>query len=313
MQFVANGPDIPNELLQAHEEGHVVFFCGAGISYPANLPGFQGLVDKIYSSIGAQQNNTEKESYDRWQYDTTLNLLEARVPGGRLTVRKALAQSLKPNLRKKGATTTHAALLDLSRSRDGSVHLVTTNFDRIFNRVILRKKLQITEYAAPCLPIPKNSRWNGLVYLHGLLPKEPEEHALNQLVITSGDFGLAYLTERWAARFVSDLFQNFIVCFVGYSINDPVLRYLMDALAADRMLGETAPQAYAFGPYKTGQEAKEKIEWAAKGVIPILYEAPQNHSALHETLKVWAETYRDGVEGKERIVVNYTIGEYATR
>jgi hypothetical protein len=30
MQFVANGPDIPDELLQAHEEGRVVFFCGAG-------------------------------------------------------------------------------------------------------------------------------------------------------------------------------------------------------------------------------------------------------------------------------------------
>jgi SIR2-like domain len=169
------------------------------------------------------------------------------------------------------------------------------------------KKLQVTEYAAPCLPIPKNSRWNGLVYLHGLLPKDLEEHALNQLVITSGDFGLAYLTERWAARFVSDLFQKFTVCFVGYSINDPVLRYLMDALAADKMLGENAPQAYAFGSYTSGQEAKEKIQWAVKGVTPILYEAPQNHSALHETLKIWAETYRDGVQGKERIVVDYAL------
>jgi hypothetical protein len=35
VQFVTNGPDIPDALLQAHEEGRVVFFCGAGISYPA--------------------------------------------------------------------------------------------------------------------------------------------------------------------------------------------------------------------------------------------------------------------------------------
>ena len=59
------------------------------------------------------------------------------------------------------------------------------------------------------LPIPKASRWNGLVYLHGLLPLQPEESALNRLVITSGDFGLAYLTERWAPRFVSDMFHNY--------------------------------------------------------------------------------------------------------
>ena len=31
MQFIKNGPDIPERLLQAHEDGRVVFFCGAGI------------------------------------------------------------------------------------------------------------------------------------------------------------------------------------------------------------------------------------------------------------------------------------------
>ncbi|WP_427914805.1 hypothetical protein ACPWT1_07800 [Ramlibacter sp. MMS24-I3-19] len=39
MQFIPNGPDIPDALLQAQEEDRVVFFCGAGISYPAGLPG----------------------------------------------------------------------------------------------------------------------------------------------------------------------------------------------------------------------------------------------------------------------------------
>ena len=48
MQFFKNGPDIPERLLQAHEEGDVVFFCGAGISYPAGLPGFKELVEKLY-------------------------------------------------------------------------------------------------------------------------------------------------------------------------------------------------------------------------------------------------------------------------
>ncbi len=52
MQFVTNGPDIPEALLQAHEEGRVVFFCGAGISYPADLPGFKGLVKEIYRLNG---------------------------------------------------------------------------------------------------------------------------------------------------------------------------------------------------------------------------------------------------------------------
>lgn len=47
MQFIRQGPDIPERLLQAHEEGRVVFFCGAGISYPARLPDFSGLVQRL--------------------------------------------------------------------------------------------------------------------------------------------------------------------------------------------------------------------------------------------------------------------------
>ena len=310
MQFVANGPDIPEALLQAHEEGRVVFFCGAGISYPAGLPDFRGLVDDIYRLVGTTRNPSEEDAYSRKQFDATLDLLERRLPGQRLTVRKALMKALQPKLRRKGATDTHAALLQLARNREGVLRLVTTNFDRIFEWVAKRTKQSVPAYPAPLLPIPKNSRWNGLVYLHGLLPVDVDESALNRLVVTSGDFGLAYLTERWAARFVSDLLSNYVVCFVGYSINDPVLRYMMDALAADRMLGELTPQAYALADHEPGREAAKTIEWEAKGVVPILYAVPagtHDHSALHRTLKIWAETYRDGILGKERIVVDYAM------
>jgi SIR2-like domain len=310
MQLVASGPDIPDALLQAHEEGRVVFFCGAGISYPAGLPGFKGLVDKIYHLVGTTPNAIEQEAYERNQFDATLDLLERRLPGQRRAVRNALATVLQPNLHLEGATDTHAALLQLARNHEGALRLVTTNFDRIFAQLTAQVIPTVPAYPAPLLPIPKNSRWNGLVYLHGLLPEHQDESALNGLVLTSGDFGLAYLTERWAARFVSELFRNYVVCFVGYSINDPVLRYMMDALAADRMLGEVTPQAYALGDCAPGLESSKTIEWEAKGVVPILYELTAgtlDHSALHRTLKAWAETYRDGILGKERIVVNYAM------
>lgn len=310
MQFVANGPDIPDELLQAHEEGRVVFFCGAGISYPAGLPDFRGLVEDIYRLTGTACSPFEQKALDRSQFDATLDLLERRLPGQRLALRRALAQALKPKLRRKGATETHSALLRLARSREGALRLVTTNFDRVFHAAAKRSGQTFHAYSAPMLPIPKNSRWDGLVYLHGLLLDKDDETALNRLVITSGDFGLAYLTERWAARFVSELFRNYVVCFVGYSINDPVLRYMMDALAADRMLGESTPRAWALGDCRPGQERDKTIEWEAKGVTPILYEVPDgshDHSALHTTLNAWAETYRDGVLGKERIVVSHAL------
>lgn len=310
MQFVTDGPDIPDVLLQAHEEGRVVFFCGAGISYPAGLKGFDWLVDEIYRLCGTGRKLLEEKAFKNKQFDTTLNLLEDRLPRGRpgLAMRKSLAKALKPKLRKKGAIDTHSALLTLGCGRDGALRLVTTNFDQLFHKAAKRAGQVLHAYGAPMLPIPKNSRWNGLVFLHGMLPDKPDDTALNRLVVTSGDFGLAYLTERWAARFVSELFRNYVVCFVGYSINDPVLRYMMDALAADRMLGESTPQAWAFGDCLPGGEVETAEEWEAKGVSPILYSnSTGSHSALHETLSAWAATYRDGVLGKEQIVVRHAL------
>lgn len=308
MQFVRNGPDIPERLLQAHEDGNVVFFCGAGISYPARLPSFAGLVEKLYTELAITPNAVQKAAIKAGQYDTAVGLLEASIVGGRkeAIVRKELARILTADFSAHNATATHEALLTLSRSREGRTRLITTNFDRIFEEVITAKSLPIERFQAPLLPVPKN-RWDGLVYLHGLMSDEPTATDLDRLVVSSGDFGLAYLTERWASRFVSELFRSHTVCFVGYSINDPVLRYMMDALAADRLLGESFPEAFAFGNYPKGKEDKFATEWKSKGVTPILYRNYRKHAYLHRTIWAWADTYRDGVRGKERIVVECAI------
>jgi hypothetical protein len=306
MQFVKNGPDIPDRLLQAHEEGRVVFFCGAGISYPAGLPGFSGLVERLFDALGVTPDGIQIAAIKAKQFDTAIGLLENSIVGHRDAVRTELANILTPNLSARGAMNTHEALLTLSRCRDGRVRLITTNFDRLFEEAIARNSLEVARFKAPLIPVPKN-RWNGLVYLHGLIPEKPTLNELNRLVVASGDFGLAYLTERWAARFVGELFRSYSVCFVGYSIDDPVLRYMMDALAADRLLGEAPPEMYAFGSSPKGQEETRTNEWRAKNVTPILYRESKAHSHLHRTLQKWADVYRDGVSGKERIVAENAL------
>ncbi len=306
MQFIKNGPDIPEPLLQAHEDGRVVFFCGAGVSYPARLPGFRGLVDRLYADLGVAPSDIERAAIKSGQYDTAIGLLEGRIVGGRTVVREQVASILTPDLSLPHATATHEALLTLARNREGCYRLITTNFDRLFEAAISRCSLRLQTFQAPLVPVPKN-RWDGLVYLHGLLPAAPTAEDLDRLVVSSGDFGLAYLTERWAARFVSELFRKYTVCFVGYSINDPVLRYMMDALAADRLLGESAVVVYAFGGYSKGLEERSANEWRAKNVTPILYHEHNRHAYLHRTLRAWADTYRDGISGKERIISQYAM------
>src|SRR6218665_3298103 len=152
MQFISNGPDIPEALLQAHEDGGVVFFCGAGISYPAGLRGFKELVDDIYQGLYTKHSDSdadEQKAFERKQFDVTLNLLERRIPGQRDAVLQALAQALQPKLDLEGATDTHTALLQRARSREGELRLVSTNFDRIFEHAAKRSKQPHSVHAAP--------------------------------------------------------------------------------------------------------------------------------------------------------------------
>ena len=87
MQFVTRGPDVPEQLLQAHEDGQVVFFCGAGVSVPAGLPTFDCLVKEFYKRIGIEPNPVQARALAAGHYDTAVGLLEADARGGRQRVR----------------------------------------------------------------------------------------------------------------------------------------------------------------------------------------------------------------------------------
>jgi hypothetical protein len=299
MRFVKDGPDVPDRLVQAHEEGQIVFFCGAGISYPAGLPGFAGLVDGLFEALGENKNSAEQAAIREKRYDLAIGLLEGRIQKPAL-VRSKLPDILTPkDLSKPKATESHRALLTLAKTRDGETRLVTTNFDRIFCAV--EPKLRC--FAAPLLPVPKKSRWDGIVYLHGLLLEDNNASALNNLVLSSGDFGLAYLTERWASRFVTELLTGYTVCFVGYSIDDPVLRYMVDALSADRIRGEAGHEVFAFGAFASRERDENEQAWRAKGVTPILYDDRNDHEMLHDTLREWSAVYRDGLNGNAPLLL----------
>jgi SIR2-like domain len=297
MQFVTNGPDIPDALLHAHEEGRVVFFCGAGISRPGGLPDFGDLVQKLFQLVGEPSDNVESNLISEKKFDQAIGHYERRIQGGRVASRRGLPFILKGNLTNRRALTTHLALLTLGKSRDAGIKLVTTNFDTLFEDAASHYGLQnLTIYHDP----PTRLRWDGVVHLHGRMPAQPSVDDLDQLILSDGDFGQAYLTQGWAARFVAGLFRDYTLCFVGYSIEDPVLRYMTAAHALDG-----AKKMFAFASYETGKAELALQAWKDKHVIPILYDDAAFHRSLHRTLHLWASVYRDGVSGKERLVSHY--------
>jgi len=307
MQFLANGIDIPDELIRAHEEGRVVFFCGAGISYESHLPDFECLTENIFRRVGEVRTSAEDEMFKHHRYDAVIGSLENRIARPEL-VRKAIADELTPNKTcGDNSVETHKALLTLATvgKERQTLQLVTTNFDLIFEELLDDYPVGFKRYVAPLLPIPRVGLWNGLVYLHGRLPKADDEDntALANLVTASGDYGRAYLSEAWAARFVNELLRNYVVCFVGYSMGDATVRYLTDAVEVYKRSGNKTEPVYMFM-----DSTRQDVLTTNESIVAIRYNPNAcggNHAVLHMTLKAWAAGYQDGINAKCAIVKEF--------
>jgi hypothetical protein len=296
-QFVRGGPVIPDALVQDLEDDRVVIFCGAGVSMGAGLPDYVGLVKHCYQEL--TEPLPAKEDSD-WNWpDRMLGSLESRYSSAR--VRDIVAKRLSARPRALGL---HRAILRLARLRRGDgIRLVTTNFDTYFEKARRILSLRYDSHAGPVVPIPRNDRagtWRSLVYLHGRLDTVP----LGQLVLTSADFGRAYLTDGWAARFISRLFADFTVLFIGYSLNDPVMRYMVDAFAAEDAevrFGFPRGSAYIFTPFD-GPAAPDTQPYRHRNLEPIFYSSAQSHASLTDTVIAWAEARDDYLANVARLI-----------
>ena len=295
MLFTEDGPDIPAEVLEAQEDGTLVLFCGAGISVPAGLPLFKGLVEKVCEQLGdATTSQPHRQDLQKGYYDRIIARLEKEY--GRPKVREELVACL--SLRKDAKLDMHRHVLALAKTRGDKFRLVTTNVDRAFQR--LRDETGFALDVGPKLPVPKPHKWNSVVHLHGMIDADTDPDG-ESLVMSSGDFGAAYLAEGWAARFATELFRHYTVLFVGYSLDDPVIRYLVDAQAADRDYGMPERKHFAlasFSPAKRRRKEDVKQEWRARNVEPILFNERHSFVLLRRTLKNWATTYKLGLRGR---------------
>lgn len=300
-KLIPDGPEIPEELLNELEFGKVVFFCGAGISIGAEskLPNFEDLVEHVYCSNNIEPNEVEKKAKADKSWDKVLGLLESEERLGKIALRKTVIDRLSKPAPDPKKLKLHKALIDLSKN-DKGIRLVTTNFDNRFVEAGVDEKIVDV---APKLPIPNLHDWSSLVHLHGNISNN---NGGSSLVLTSADFGRAYLTEGWAARFVTNLFRTFTVVFVGYSINDPIIRYMIDAFAAERASGVLVKMAYAFADWDGSPDkfSRTADSWLSKNVEPIIYIKKDKHHLLKKTLIEWVSLKRNPFRYRSIIAVN---------
>ena len=173
-------------------------------------------------------------------------------------------------------TSLQRSILELFASHT-TMRVVTTNFDRHFETVRSQVHPAAEAYFAPALPL--GGSFDGVVYLHGHIDRRAP------LVITDGDFGRAYLTEGWATRFLTVMFRAYAVLFIGYSHEDPVMRYLARAFS-----GPTDRFAFC--------EPGREDYWRQHGITPIHFPpggGVDRFSAIPEALSSWSALERMGV------------------
>ncbi|WP_225072577.1 SIR2 family protein [Desulfuromonas sp. CSMB_57] len=304
---------VPERLLLAHARGEVLIVAGAGISQPSKLPNFRELVIKIYKKLDSavhavisivplgahnqyeanhsgltNQQSAEVNRFISGDYDVVLGMLERRMDGqshGKSRVRQALADEFRTPSPKPASI--HRALIRLA-DRGSTVTIATTNFDLLLEDAARSLKQSVQSYALGGIPRPGHSEdFSGVLHIHGALGRDPSR--ASNLILTDQDFGEFYLRRRVVPDFIYDSARLFNIVLVGYSANDPPMRYLFNAVAADGTRFKDLKERFTFIGGKVVPDSVSLEDWRGRGITPIPYDEENGHEALLGTLERWAK------------------------
>ena len=288
MRFKADGPAIPDILLEERDAGNVVFLCGAGVSIPAGLPGFVDLTRYVIDEVDPPQDSEIRRAFGPW-IDKDSPVPEVLRPGldhlfqllNREYGRERVARIVWERLAKIDSTRTreHDIVARISANAEGRPQVVTTNFDRLFEWALAERPTPI--HKPPMYPDLRHGvPATGITYLHGR--RADTESGPHDYILSSADLGRAYLAQGWATAFIQQLLRHHTVVLLGYRAEDPPVQYLFQGL--DSIGRQTAKRLFAFDE---GARGAVEARWRDRGIEAIPY--GDSHEALWETLDAWAD------------------------
>ena len=301
MRFHADGPSLPDVLLERCDTGRVVFLCGAGVSQPSGMPSFVSLTKYVVESFGPPEDSEIMAAFRPWlddqsaanvPLDQIFNLLHQEY--GKDEVNALVTERLRvaPTTEKIGHE--HGLIKRISSNQRGVPQIVTTNFDRLFEYG--PKDTGLPVHVPPAFPdLNFGSTIEGITYLHGRLVDDPSSE-YHPYVLSSADFGRAYLSEGWATNFIRSLLERFTVVLVGYQAEDPPIKYLLQGLNHDGKFDRS--RLYAFD---RGLPEEIEAKWRDRGVTAIAY---SDHSILWQTMEAWADRADDPRKWRASVITS---------
>jgi len=327
-RVVALGPKLPampERLLLAHARGQVLFIAGAGVSKAAELPDFRALVVDVYQTLDPAVHAVIKDipwsASNQWKtdlstltnqqaaevrrfilrdYDVVLGMLERRIDDRASTasrMRKTIADRLRKVSSKPAPI--HRALMRLA-DRGGASTIVTTNFEFLLEDAVPKRvRPAVQSYALGGIPRPgKSIEFAGVLHIHGALDRNSTR--ASDLIVSDHDFGEFYLRRRIVPDFIYDAARLYHLVLIGYSANDPPMRYLLNAVAADGKRFDDVKERFTLIGGGSTPDPIELEDWRGRGITPIHYNSAGGHIALLHALERWADL--STINGKPRLV-----------
>lgn len=265
-----------------------MFLCGTGISAP-QLPDFKSLVDQTYAQLRVEMDASEERSYAGQRFEEVLGALGRRLADPEAMVRTAselLAAPADPQLDQ------HRTVLRLSRDLSNRVLTVTTNFDTLLERALGQPAALVRpqSFAGQSLPAPGGAGFSGIIHIHGRLVDPTLDLDATPLVLTSADYGDAYMRSGWASRFLFDLARCKTIVLIGYSANDAPVRYFLNVLEADRARFPDLRPVYAFDAYEH-DPVEAEAGWGTLAVTPLAYCKLNPATGIPDHSPLWGDLH----------------------
>jgi hypothetical protein len=295
LRFTKDGPNIPDSLLERRDAGRVVFLCGAGVSLDSGLPDFYLLTKKVVKFFDPPEDSEIMTAFRPWMdanekskdkekrednpptlipLDQIFHVLQWEY--GRKEVNERVAKELKSPTIGEDVGHQHRTIARLSCDAAGRPQIVTTNFDTLFEG---SAEAKTAYHVPPSLPdIDRYVPITGVTYLHGRREDGPSSES--PYILSSSDFGRAYLSEGWATTFVRSLLRSYTVVLVGYQAEDPPVKYLLQGLNQDE-----ASDRSNLCAFDKGTHVQVEAKWRDRGVTAIPY---SDHDVFWDTLEAWA-------------------------
>ena len=275
-------PPIPEEVLEAAKNGRLVLFVGAGASMMVGMPSWGQLANAALNSLVEQDYIDYAELDQLKMLDPKKQLSIAEFIVQEHGVRLDLRQHLKANRK----SSIYPSINSIKAT------CVTTNYDHELcplpleeiseqetNTSVVRKS-GVKNLQAADLKVP-----GTVIHLHGDMDN-PET-----MIVTTRDY-LAHYDEHKVQSFLSELFEDYVVVFIGYGLEESeILEHILRRSGVKE--SRTERQRFSLQPFfKSQQSLYERMKvyhQKSFGVHLIGYARDKkDYLQLEDVIEQWA-------------------------